>query len=304
MDLSRLAMDCLMGRGFAYCMTTNPEQQTVLVIGGTGKTGRRVTERLTALGVPTRNGSRSGEPPFDWQDRSTWGPALADVESAYVSYHPDVAAPGAADTIHAFAALAVGRGLRRLVLLSGRGEEEAQRAERAVQDSGADWTIVRSSWFNQNFSEGLFLPAVLGGEVALPVGDMVEPFVDAGDIADIATAALTQNGHQGQVYEVTGPRLLTFSDAVGEIARASSRDVRFVTVPLREFVAALATQGVPAEVVDLTRYLFTEVLDGRNACLTDGVQRALGREPRDYADYAHDVAATGAWAGAPATLAG
>ncbi len=221
-----------------------------------------------------------------------------------MSYHPDVAAPGAADTIDAFATMAVQRGVRRLVLLSGRGEEEAQRGEQAVQQSGADWTVVRSSWFNQNFSEGLFLPAVFGGEVALPVDDMVEPFVDADDIADVAATALTEEGHQGQVYEMTGPRLLTFSDAVGEVARASNRDVRFVPVSLEEFVAALVAQGVPADVVDLTRYLFTEVLDGRNAHLTDGVQRALGRESRDFADYANEAAATGAWAGSPAVGAG
>jgi len=163
---------------------------------------------------------------------------------------------------------------------------------------------VRSSWFNQNFSEGMFLPAVLGGEVALPVDDVVEPFVDADDIADVAVAALTGDGHQGQIYEMTGPRLLTFSDAVGEVARASNRDVGFVTVPLEEFLTALASHGVTADIVDQTRYLFTEVLDGRNAHLTDGVQRALGREPRDFADYANEAAATGAWAGSPAVGAG
>ena len=193
--------------------------------------------------------------------------------------------------------MAVERGVRRLVLLSGRGEEEALSCEQAVQASGADWTVLRSSWFDQNFSEGMFLPAVLGGELALPVDDMVEPFVDADDIADVAAAALTQDGHRGQVYEMTGPRLLTFSDAVGEVARASNRDVRFVTVSLEQFATALAAEGVPADIVGLTRYLFAEVLDGRNAYLADGVQRALGRESRDFADYACDAAATSAWAG-------
>lgn len=280
-------------------MSNHTNNQTTLVIGGTGKTGRRVTERLTARGVRTRVGTRSGESPFAWGERNTWGPALADVASVYVSYHPDVAAPGAADTLDAFATMAVEHGVRRLVLLSGRGEEEALRGEQAVRDAGAEWTVVRSSWFNQNFSEGMFLPAVVSGEVALPVDEVVEPFVDADDLADVAVAALTEDGHAGQIYEMTGARLLTFSDAVGEIARASNRDVRFVPVSLEEFVATLAAQGVPAEIVGLTRYLFTEVLDGRNAYLTDGLQRALGREPRDFADYARDAAAAGAWAEAP-----
>lgn len=272
---------------------------TTLVVGGTGKTGRRVVERLTERGLATRVGSRSGEPPFDWEDRATWAPALRGMGSAYVTYYPDIAAPGAADTIGSFAELAVESGVGRLVLLSGRGEEEAQRAEQAVKESGVEWTVVQSSWFDQNFSEGMFLPAVLSGEVALPVGDIVEPFVDADDVAEVATAALTENGHQGQVYEMSGPRLLTFSDAVGEVARASNRDVRFTTVSLEEFVATLAAQGVPADLRDLTRYLFTDVLDGRNAHLTDGVQRALHREPRDFTDYARDAAAAGAWAGTP-----
>jgi uncharacterized protein YbjT (DUF2867 family) len=270
---------------------------TTLVLGGTGKTGRRIVERLTALGVPTRVGSRSGEPPFDWEDRSTWGPALRDVGAAYISFYPDLAIPGSADTIGAFAELALAQGVRRLVLLSGRGEEEAERTERLVQASGADWTILRSTWFNQNFSESYMLDGVLAGEVVLPVGDMREPFVDADDIADVAVAALTEDGHVGEVYELTGPRLLTFADAVGEIAEATGRDVRFASISMDEFTSALAQDHVPPAVVALTRYLFSEVLDGRNASLTDGVQRALGREPRDFRDFARDAAASGVWNG-------
>jgi uncharacterized protein YbjT (DUF2867 family) len=200
-------------------MTENTRNnKTTLVLGGTGKTGRRVAERLIARGVPTRLGSRSGRPPFNWEDRTTWAPVLQNVESAYVSFYPDLAVPGAAETVGSFAKLAVANGVRRLVLLSGRGEKEAQISEQAVQGSGSDWTIVRSSWFNQNFSEGAMLEPVLGGEVALPVGDVAEPFIDAEDIADVVCAALTEDRHAGQLYEVTGPRLLTFAEAVRELA--------------------------------------------------------------------------------------
>ncbi|MBB2921402.1 NmrA family transcriptional regulator [Cellulomonas cellasea] len=281
-------------------MTTPTQQQTTLVIGGTGKTGRRVARRLGALGVPVRLGTRAGAPPFDWHARDTWEPALAGVRSAYLCFSPDVAAPGAADTIGELAALAVRRGVRRLVLLSGRGAPEARRAELAVQDAGAAWTVARSSWFAQNFSEGMFAPAVLQGELALPVDGVAEPFVDADDVADVAVAALTRDGHDGEVYELTGPRLLTFADAVGEVARASGRAVRFRTLALRELEAGLAAQGVPAAEVALVRYLFTDVLDGRNARLADGVRRALGREPRDFAAVARAAAAAGAWDAAPA----
>src|SRR5262245_58944041 len=273
-----------------------------LVLGGTGKTGRRVVERLTARGIPTRVGSRSAQPPFDWEDRSTWAPALRDVKSVYVSYYPDIAAPGAAETVGAFAELAVRSGVPRLVLLAGRGEAEAEHAEQAVRASGADLTILRSTWFSQNFSESYWLDDVVSGEVALPGGDTPEPFVDADDIADVAVAALTEDRHTGQLYELTGPRLLTFAEAVDEISRATGREVRYVPISIQEYAAAAAEQGVPGEVIDLLTYLFGEVLDGRNAHLADGVQRALGREPRDFADYALDAAATGVW-GVPSRVA-
>lgn len=276
-------------------MTTNP----VLVLGGTGKTGRRIVERLAARGLPVRVGSRRGEPPFDWEDRHTWAPVLRRVKSAYLSYYPDLAVPGADAVVGAFARTAVESGVRRLVLLSGRGEDGAVLAEQAVRECGADWTILRSTWFSQNFSEGNFLPMVLGGEVALPVGEVAEPFVDAEDIADVAVAALTDERHAGELYELTGPRLLSFAEAIAEIARASGRSIRFVQIPMHEFASALAQQGEPEEVVALLGYLFTEVLDGRNARLADGVRRALGREPRDFADFARRAAAAGAWA-APA----
>ena len=182
-------------------MATKP----TLVLGGTGKTGRRVVERLAARGLPVRVGSRSGEPPFDWEDRSTWAPALDGVGAAYITYYPDVAVPGAAQTVGSFAELAVKSGVPRLVLLSGRGEDEAERAEQAVRDSGAELTIVRSTWFAQNFSEDYWLDDVLGGEVALPAGDMPEPFVDVDDIADVAVAALTDDGHDRRALRADRP---------------------------------------------------------------------------------------------------
>ncbi len=272
------------------------EAKTVLVLGGTSKTGRRVVKRLEARGLSVRVGSRSGEPPFDWEDRSTWAPVLEGVGSAYISHYLD-ALPGAAETVGSFAELAVSNGVRRQVLLGGRGEPEAERVEAAARDSGAELTILRSTWFAQNFSEGAFLDFVLAGEVTLPAGDTPEPFVDVDDIADVAVAALTEEGHEGEVYELTGPRLLTFEEAVGEIARAANREIRYVPVSMPEFESLLAEQEVPAEYVWLLKYLFAEVLDGRNAYLTDGVQRALGREPRDFADYAREAAATGIWDG-------
>lgn len=279
-------------------MGSRTAEVITLVVGGTGKTGRRVVQRLEAQGVRTRVGSRGGQPPFDWNDSATWSAALDGVRSAYVTYAPDLAVPAAPPSIEAFARLAVERGVERLVLLSGRGEEEAQRCERIIQRANPAWTVVRASWFNQNFSEAFLCDAIRHGTLALPADAVAEPFIDAEDIADVAVAALTEPGHEGRIYEVTGPRLLTFADAVAEIAAATGRDLRYVTVSADEFAREMRRHETPEEVIDLTRYLFETVLDGRNAHPTDGVQEALGRPPRDFTSYARAAATTGVWADA------
>ena len=267
----------------------------ILVLGATGKTGRRIVKRLEDGGHKVRRGSRSATPSFDWNNEAGWDDCLAGVEAAYINYSPDLAMPGATDSIQAFVNRAKQHGVKHLVLLSGRGEEEAQACERIVQNSGIDWTIVRSSWFNQNFSEGAFVEMVLAGQITLPNVDTPEPFVDVDDIAEVATVALTEPGHVGEVYEVTGPRLLTLADVAAELSNATGRTIEYVPVPHDAFVAGVAESGAPEEVVWMLDYLFATVLDGRNAYLTDGVQRALGREPKDFADYAREIAATGAW---------
>ena len=271
------------------------DQPITLVLGATGKTGRRITQRLEAAGLAVRRGSRDANPPFDWEDRSTWDAVIDGVHAVYMSFQPDLAVPGALETIQAFTDLAVKSGVRKLVLLSGRGEIEAQQAERIVQNSGIDWTILRASWFCQNFSEAHFLEPILQGELALPVGNIAEPFVDAEDIAECAVAALTQPGHTNQLYELTGPRALTFADAVTEIARSTRRNIEFVAVPADAYRQALEQEQLPAELIDLVMYLFTTVLDGRNTPVTDGVQRALGRPARDFSDYVQRTGATGIW---------
>ena len=274
-------------------------EDITLVLGGTGKTGRRVAERLANRGVQTRIASRSTDPCFDWNDQSTWNAVLEGVTAVYVTYAPDLAIPGATDSIRNFVNKAVQAGVQRLVLLSGRGEEEAQRCERIVQDAGVDWTVVRASWFNQNFSEGEFLGMVLEGTITLPAADIPEPFVDVDDIADVAVAALTEDGHSGEIYEVTGPRMLTFTEVAQEISVAAGRAIQYTQLPKEAFAAGIAESGAPEEIVWLLNYLFDTVLDGRNAYVCDGVKRALGREPTDFAEYARRIAASGVWNVAP-----
>lgn len=267
----------------------------ILVIGSSGKTGSRVAARLAARDVPVRHGSRHANPPFDWENPQTWAPALDGVQAVYLTYFPDLAIPGAVEAVRGFVTLAREAGVQQIVLLSGRGEPEAQAAEDVIRQSGVPWTILRCAWFAQNFSENYLLEPVLAGEVNLPAAAVREPFIDAEDIADVAEAALTEPGHTGQLYELTGPRLLTFADAVQEIAAATGRPVTFRTVTPEDYRESLQEAGVPPTFVWLVDYLVTTVLDGRNEFLTTGVEAALGRPPRDFADYARRTAASGIW---------
>jgi len=235
--------------------------------------------------------SRSTEPRFDWSDETTWLPVLdGDVRAAYLTFHPDLALPGAADAIRAFSTLAAAKGVRRLVLLSGRGEPETEPAERAVRESGAGWTVVRCAWFAQNFSEDFLLPPVMSGDLAVPGGSVAEPFVDLGDVADVVVEALVSPAHEGRLYELTGPRLLTFADAATEITAASGHPVRYRAVTAEQFAAAGAGMGLPPDAAGELAALFERVLDGRNEHLSDDVKQVLGRPATDFAEFAKSAA--------------
>jgi uncharacterized protein YbjT (DUF2867 family) len=272
----------------------NIQNGTTLVLGGTGKTGRRIVHRLAARGRPVRIASRTGGQRFDWDDQNTWAPVLEGTDSMYIAYPPDIAAPSSHAHVRAMAEQAVASGVRKIVLLSGRGEPQCYPAERAVRESGAAFTIVRCAWFAQNFSEGHLLPGVLEGQFAFPAGNIAEPFVDIDDTADVAVAALTSNVHDGKIYELSGSRLITFGEAVGEIARAIGRSVDYIPISCDEYARVLS-QFVPAEQVTFLKELFEFILDGHNAYLSDGVQQALGREPKDFCDFVRDAARAGAW---------
>jgi uncharacterized protein YbjT (DUF2867 family) len=269
---------------------------STLVLGATGKTGSRVLNRLQQLDWPVRPGSRSAAIPFDWEDVSTWDAALEGMKAVYIAFQPDLCVPGSAEAIGTLSQLAVKKGVQKLVLLSGRGEPEAIACEEAMIKAGAPyWTVIRASWFFQNFSEGFMLEPLRAGYVEMPAGPVGEPFIDVEDIADIAVAALTQDGHHAEIYEVTSPRLLTFEDAVNEIAAATGRHIAYQQIPIDQYVATLAVYEVPQEYISLLTYLFTEILDGRNANIADGVERALGRKPTDFSTYVARTLATGIW---------
>ncbi|MCB9286460.1 MAG: NAD(P)H-binding protein [Lewinellaceae bacterium] len=268
----------------------------ILVTGGTGKTGRKIVKRLQQLGQNVRIGSRQARPAFDWQDPSGWKAALKGMDKVYISFQPDLAVPGALEAIERLITEARNSGIKKVALLSGKGEREAELCEQVVIHSGIDYTIIRASWFNQNFSESFFLDPIIAGHVALPKADAKVPYVDTGDIADVVVEALMDNRHNRQIYELTGPRLWTFPEVVNEIAEAAGRDIQFTPISLTDYVRMLEDAHVPADYIWLINYLFREVLGAEgNNVVTNDIEKVLGRKPKDFSDYVRETAATGVW---------
>jgi len=271
-------------------------KKKILVLGSNGKTGRRVVERLTQNdNIEIRLGSRNEKTPFDWEKPETWKTILHNIDVVYITFQPDLAVPSAVEIIRDFTLLATQTGVQKMVLLSGRGEKEAQICEEIVKENAKNWTIVRASWFNQNFSESFFLDPILAGIVALPRAEALEPFTDANDIADVVTESLLSEKHNGKTYELTGPRLLTFKEAINEIAEASDRNITFQPLSLEEYSQMLKEFQIPEDHIWLVNYLFEQVLDGRNSSITNDIEKVLGRKAKDFNVYALETARTGIW---------
>jgi uncharacterized protein YbjT (DUF2867 family) len=272
------------------------QANNILVTCGTGKTGRRVVDRLKTRDITARIGSRAGEPPFDWENPETWARVLDGMDTVYINYHPDLAIPGARKAIEEFTSQAVKGGIQKMVLLSGKGEKEAELCEQVVMNAGTDWTIVRASWFNQLFSEAFLLDPILAGYVDLPGEEALVPFVDADDIADVVVESLLDDKHVGQTYELTGPRQLTFKQVTEEISNATGRDIVFNSITIEEYEKMLKEYQVPEGVIWLISYLFTEVLLlSSNSAVTNDIQKVLGRKATDFTEYARETASTGIW---------
>ena len=266
----------------------------ILVIGGTGKTGSRVVEQLRYRGFEPRIGSRQATPSFDWDNKDTWVNALNGIESMYVTYYPDLAVPGAKDAIQSLTYLAKELGVKKMVLLSGKGETEAEACEKIVMESGVDYTIVRASWFNQNWSESFFLEPILSGEVALPMSEVLIPFVDANDIAEVAATVLLDDAYNGEIIEVTGPELITFKHIIDIISKVSNRNLNFHEITLEQYIDGMRQMQVPDDVVWLIEYLFSHVLTNpKNQQVVNDIERVLGRKAKSFLDYAQDTVKTG-----------
>ncbi|NRB50027.1 MAG: NmrA family NAD(P)-binding protein [Saprospiraceae bacterium] len=271
-------------------------KQNILVIGGTGKTGRLVVESLTQLGHQVRIGSRGHSPSFDWDKPSTYAQALKGMDRAYIVYYPDLAVPGARDAIKALTEAAIHEGLKKVVLLSGKGETEAEACEEIVANSGLDYTLVRASWFNQNFSEGAFKDYILAGHMALPMPEARIPYTDTRDIADMVTKVLLDDTFNGKTLTVTGPKKLTFAEVAEIISGKLGRSILYQPISMEEFKAGLVQAGLPESVIWLLSYLFTEVLGhSENQTISDDVEKVLNRKPIPFEEYVETTVASGVW---------
>lgn len=271
------------------------KNKKVLILGGNGKTGRRVAERLSKKGINLRIGSRKGNPAFDWENTETWSFAIEGMNMVYITFQPDLAVPGATEKIEAFTTLARNMGVQKIVLLSGRGEKAAQLCEQIVLKSEIPSSIVRADWFNQNFSENFFLEPILAGHVVLPRVATPVAFVDAEDIADVVVESLLNDDNIGKIHELTGPRLWTFEQVIHEISKATNREIRFESVEIDQYIDMLRDLQLPEDSLWLVRYLFTEALDGKNASVTNDVEKALGRKAKELTEYIQETVVTGIW---------
>jgi len=276
--------------------------KTILVLAATGKTGRRVADLLAEKPVNVRAASRSSSHhPFNWNNRATWRPALEGVDAAYVVDRQDQSGHWDAEAnLAEFIGLAASLGVRRLVVLQARvfervGDKLLIAGEQTVRESGTEWTILRPNWFTQNYDEGVLLKDVRAGELRLPAGDAVEPWIDAGDIAEVAVEALLNEGHAGQIYELSGPRALSIADVAEEISQATGRTVRYFPNTPEQHIARLLGRGVPIDYATFVCDLVGQMRSGRGAAVTDTVERVTGRPPRDFTDFAKAAAATGVW---------
>lgn len=271
-------------------------QSNILVIGATGKTGRKVVDGLIQQNQNVRLGTRKNDPAFDWDNPATWPNALAGMDKVYIVYYPDLAVPGAFEAIQELMEVAKKAGVQKAVLLSGKGEKEAERCEQVVANSGLDYTLVRASWFNQNFSEGAFLEFVLNGTVALPMPEAKIPFVDVNDIADVVSKVILDDTYNGQTITVTGPQKRTFKEVVEIMAESTNQQIQFVPISIDEFKDGMRKAGLPDSYVWLFGYLFQEVLGNpNNQEISDDVAKVLGRPAKDFETYAKETAATGIW---------
>jgi uncharacterized protein YbjT (DUF2867 family) len=277
-------------------MTTS--SPTILILGGTGRTGSRIAMSLTACGAVARTASRTGgEVTFDWDDLQTHRSALRGASRLYLV--PPTMRVRFADQIAALLDVAVDSGVDHVTLLSANGADRAPSVidlaavEKLVTERHElTHTILRPAWIMQNFTDD-HLPLV-DDALIVPSGGGAEAFVDADDVAAVAVQTLLEpTAHNGATYSLNGPAALTFEDVAAIIADVSGRPVKHVDIDQHVWVNGAISAGVPADYAQMLQWLTGTIIAGTGARPTDDIERILGRPATDFATFARRNAA--AW---------
>jgi uncharacterized protein YbjT (DUF2867 family) len=270
----------------------------VLVTTPTGKVGSEVVRLLREKGIKHRIGARTVEKAqkefpdseivrFDYQDESTLKAALQGVDTVYL------ASPGAApaEPEKRLVDLAKAGGVKRIVKLSAMGVDQNDAAplrqvEKYIEASGLQWTHVRPSFFMQNYSVAQ-AQSIRNGSFAEPADNARTPFIDARDIAEVAVKALTEDGHHGKAYALTGPELLSRAQVAEKLSQGIGKPVQYVPITDQQFREAMKAY-MPPPVLELMSALYAGVRAGWTEVKTDTVQQVLGRPPRSFDEFVKD----------------
>ena len=277
----------------------------IVLTGATGTIGRATARALQAAGVPFRAASRTplkaqalgtAAVELDWDRPATLDPAFAGAETLFlltpVTEYQDV-------YVEAAVAAAKRAGIRRIVRLSVIGAEKPGMAmnrvhragERAIEASGIAWTMLRPNSLAQNFVNYYGVDPHKNGPVYLPHGQGGASWVDARDVGEVAARALTETGHEGKAYLLTGGEAVSTAQAIALLGEALGRQYEYVDVPEQAAQEAMRTHGAPPWIVTALAELNAEIKQGRSNDVSPEVARLLGRPPRTFRSYAEDLAA-------------
>lgn len=275
---------------------------TILVCNANGKVGREVARALLAAGEKIRIGARNGAGAkagfpgaeivaFDYTQPATLAAAMQGVDAVF-SAAPYELEPGATK---ALIAAAKASGVKRFVKLSALGAEADPNsphtlAERALAESGLEWTVLRPTFFMQNYAT-MSAGSIRAGAIYEPAADGATSFVDTRDIAAVAVIALTRPGHNGKAYALTGPAALTRTEVAAAISQAIGKPVTYVPVDDAALRGAMA--GAAPSLIELMSTLFGYIRQGYTAAVSGDFEKVTGRKPRDFASFARDSKA--AW---------
>ncbi len=279
----------------------------ILLTGVTGTIGREVARLLRAAGVPFRALVRSPEKAAslagpgvetvigDFEEPQTLAPALAGVDRLFLLSAFDLRQVELKANV---IAAARGAGVGQVVLASGSGAgldsplvtgRWSGETQKQIEDAGMAHTYLQPTFFMQNML--MFADSIARqGAFYLPLKDAAVSYVDARDIAAVAVRALTEPGHEGKAYPLTGPEALTCAAMAGILSRAAGKTVTYVNVSLEDAKEGMTQAGMPGELADALNELYALAADGHAAAVVETVEAVTGRPARTFARFVEDHA--------------